>query len=162
WLSIAAAVATIVLKALAWRNTGSRGLLADALQSVVKLPAALVPLWMLTPPAPPPDQGDAFGDSKAEELSSGFGGPLIPAGAIAIGVSAVERLLAPRALVDVGEGVAISVLASLVNLVVARILLRAGRDERSIALEADGHHLMTDVWTSVGVGVGVAAVAITG
>lgn len=160
WLSIAAALATIALKTLAWQLTGSVGLLADALESLVNLAAALVTLAMLTLAAKPPDDAHAFGYSKAEYLASGFEGSLILVAAVAIAVAAIERLRVPRALVEVGLGLLVSVAASLVNLGVALVLLRAARRYRSIALEADAHHLLTDVWTSVGVVAAVGAVAL--
>lgn len=162
WLSIAAALATIALKTLAWRLTGSVGLLSDAVESLVNLAAAIVTLVMLTLAARPADEEHAFGYSKAEYFASGSEGMLILVAAIAIAWSAIGRLIAPQPLESVGLGLAVSVAASLVNFGVARVLLRAARAHGSIALEADSHHLMTDVWTSVGVIAGVGAVAITG
>ena len=161
WLSIAAALATIALKTVAWRLTGSVGLLSDALESVVNLAAAVMALLMLTLAVRPPDEEHAHGHTKAEYLASGFEGLLILLAALAIGVAAVTRLLSPRPLEQVGFGLAVSVVASLVNLAVAQVLFRAARRYRSIALEADAHHLMTDVWTSAGVLVGVGLVALT-
>jgi cation diffusion facilitator family transporter len=162
WLSIAAAVATIALKLAAWWLTGSVGLLSDALESFVNLAAAVMTLAMLTIAARPPDEEYAYGYSKAEYFASGFEGTLILVAAALIALAAVERLLAPRPLEHVGVGLAISVVASAVNFGAARVLARAGRDYRSIALEADAKHLMTDVWTSAGVVAGVALVALTG
>ncbi|HTO50681.1 MAG TPA: cation diffusion facilitator family transporter [Burkholderiales bacterium] len=162
WLSIAAAVATIALKAAAWWLTGSVGLLSDALESFVNLAAAVVTLAMLGIAARPPDEEYAYGYSKAEYFASGFEGTLILVAAALIAMAAIERLLSPRPLQHVGIGLAISVAASAVNFGAARVLARAGRDYRSIALEADAQHLMTDVWTSVGVVAGVALVALTG
>ena len=162
WLSISAAVVTIGLKLAAYLFTGSVGLLSDAIESLVNLIGAVVALVMLTIAAQPPDEEHAYGHSKAEYFSSGVEGTLIVIAAISIAVAAGERLMAPQPIEDVGLGLTISVVASLINLVVARILLRVGRQHSSIALEADGRHLMTDVWTSVGVVLGVAAVAITG
>ncbi len=162
WLSIAAAVATIALKTVAWRLTGSVGLLSDALESLVNLAAAVMALLMLTLAVRPPDEEHAHGHTKAEYLASGFEGLLILVAALAIGVTAVARFLSPRPLEQVGFGLAVSVVASLVNLAVAQVLFRAARRYRSIALEADAHHLMTDVWTSAGVLVGVGLVALTG
>lgn len=162
WLSIAAAVVTIGLKSAAYWLTGSVGLLSDALESLVNLVAAIFTLWMVSLAARPPDEDHAWGYGKAEYLSSGAEGVLIFAAAIAIGWSAVLRLMAPRPLESVGLGLAVSVAASLVNFGVARVLLVAGRRHHSIALEADAHHLMTDVWTSAGVVLAVIAVAITG
>ncbi len=162
WLSIAAAIATIVLKAVAWWATGSVGLLSDALESVVNLAGALMALAMITIAEQPADDDHAYGHGKAEYFSAGFEGLLILFAALAIGVAAVERLLRPQALEQLGFGLAVSIIASLVNLLTARVLLAAGAKYRSLTLEADGHHLMTDVWTSVGVIVGVAAVYFTG
>jgi cation diffusion facilitator family transporter len=162
WLSIAAAVATIVLKGLAWWLTGSVGLLSDAMESFVNLAGALMTLAMLTVAAMPADDNHAFGHGKAEYFASGFEGLLILVAALAIAAAAVERLFAPQPLQQLGIGLAVSVLASVINLAVARVLLAAGSRHHSIALEADAHHLMTDVWTSAGVIVGLAAVAFTG
>ncbi len=162
WLSIAAALATILLKGLAWWLTGSVGLLSDALESFVNLAGAIVTLLMLGIAAMPEDDNHAFGHTKAEYFASAFEGVLILLAAAAIAVAATERLIHPQPLQQVGAGLAVSVVASLINFGVARVLLRAGRRYHSIALEADAHHLMTDVWTSAGVLVGVAAVAATG
>ena len=162
WLSIAAALATIALKFLAWQFTGSVGLLSDALESVVNLVAAAMTLWMLTLASRPPDEAHAYGYSKAEFLSSGFEGMMIFAAALAIGWAAVDRLLHPRPIESVGVGLAVSLLASAINFGVARVLLAASKRHVSIALEADARHLMTDVWTSAGVVLAVAAVAVTG
>jgi cation diffusion facilitator family transporter len=162
WLSVAAALATMALKGVAYRLTGSVGLLSDALESLVNLAAALLTLGMVALAARPPDDEHAFGYGKAEYFSSGAEGALILLAAAAIGWTAVERLAAPRPIESAWLGLAFSSLASLVNLGVARVLLRAGLRHHSIALEADGHHLMTDVWTSVGVVAGVGAVAVTG
>jgi cation diffusion facilitator family transporter len=162
WLSVAAALATIGLKALAYRLTGSVGLLSDALESIVNLAAALLTLAMVGLAGRPPDDEHAFGYDKAEYFSSGAEGALILLAAGAIGWTAMERFLAPRPIESAWLGLAFSSVASLVNLGVARVLLRAARRHHSIALEADGRHLMTDVWTSAGVVAGVGAVAVTG
>jgi cation diffusion facilitator family transporter len=162
WLSIAAALATIFLKTVAWWLTGSVGLLSDALESLVNLAGAVMALAMLNVAAMPEDEDHHFGHGKAEYFSSAFEGLLIIVAALAIGYTAVDRLLHPRALEQIGVGLVVSVVASLVNLAVARVLLAAGRQYHSITLEADAHHLMTDVWTSAGVIVAVAAVAATG
>lgn len=162
WLSIAAALATILLKTVAWWLTGSVGLLSDALESVVNLAGAVMALWMLHLAAQPADKNHAYGHSKAEYFSSAFEGFLILVAACSIAWTAVERILHPQPLEQLGLGLAVSVFASMINFGVARILLAAGRQHRSITLEADGHHLMTDVWTSAGVLVGIAAVALTG
>jgi len=162
WLSIAAALATIVLKASAYYITGSVGLLSDALESIVNLVAALMALAMLAVAARPADEMHAFGYNKAEYFSSGLEGMLILLAAASIVWTAIPRLITPRALEQVGIGVAVSILAAIVNLGVARLLLRAADKYRSITLEADAHHLMTDVWTSVGVVIGIAIVFLTG
>jgi cation diffusion facilitator family transporter len=162
WLSIAAAVGTIVLKGFAWHLTGSVGLLSDALESLVNLAGAIMALAMLTVAEQPADDRHAYGHGKAEYFSSGFEGLLILIAAIAIGISAIERLQHPEPLSGVGVGLAVLLAASILNLAVARILLAAGREHRSPALEADARHLMTDVWTSAGVVVGVGATVLTG
>jgi cation diffusion facilitator family transporter len=162
WLSIAAAVVTISLKAGAFFLTGSVGLLSDAMESIVNLVAAVVALVALSVAAREPDEERAYGYQKAEYFSSGTEGGLILLAAAGIMVTAVERLLHPSALEAVGWGLAVSVLASLLNLGVALRLRDAGRLYQSITLEADARHLLTDVWTSVGVVVGVGAVALTG
>jgi cation diffusion facilitator family transporter len=162
WLSIAAALATMALKALAWWITGSVGLLSDAMESLVNLAGALMALAMLTVAARPPDEDHPHGHGKAEYFSAGVEGALIVVAAVAIAVAAVDRLLNPRPLEEVGIGLAVSVTASLVNLGVALVLLRAARAHRSATLQANAHHLLTDVWTSVGVVLGVVAVAVTG
>ena len=155
-LSITAAVVTIALKMVAWRLTGSVGLLSDALESFVNLAGAMMALAMITLAERPADDSHAFGHGKAEYFSSGFEGLLILVAALSIGFSAVERLLHPRGLETVGVALAVSVCASVVNYLTARVLLNVGQRENSITLEADAHHLMTDVWTSVGVIAGVA------
>jgi cation diffusion facilitator family transporter len=161
-LSVAAAVVTITLKTVAWRLTGSVGLLSDAAESVVNLVAAVIALAVLRWATRPEDEQHTYGHAKAEYFSAGIEGALILLAAVTIAVAAVNRLLHPQALEDVGVGLAVSVVASAVNLGVGLLLLRAGREHRSITVEADGRHLLTDVWTSAGVVVGVAAVAITG
>jgi len=162
WLSIGAAVFTIVLKSVAWLLTGSVGLLSDAAESLVNLAGALMALAMLTIAARPADADHAYGHGKAEYFSSGLEGGLILIAAVAICVTAIARLITPQPLQEVGVGLLISTSASVVNLVVAVTLLRAGKRHESITLEANAHHLLTDVWTSVGVIVGVAAAAVTG
>ena len=161
WISIAAALVTMGLKTAAYLETGSVGLLSDAIESLVNLFGGLMALAMLTVAARPPDEDHAYGHGKAEYFSSGVEGTLISIAAVSIGVTAVLRLLAPRPLEAIGLGLAISVVASLVNLGVALLLLRAARQHDSITLEANAYHLLTDVWTSVGVVVGVGAVALT-
>ncbi|MER2516067.1 cation transporter [Candidatus Accumulibacter phosphatis] len=162
WLSIAAALVTIALKALAWLLTGSVGLLSDALESLVNLAGACMALAMLSIAERPEDAGHGFGHGKAEYFSSGFEGLLILFAAIAMAMAAGERLLNPQPLEAVGAGLAVSAVAALINLLVGRVLLLTGRRQRSITLEADAHHLLTDVWTSLGVIIGVGAVALTG
>jgi cation diffusion facilitator family transporter len=162
WLSVAAALATITLKTIAWRLTNSVGLLSDAAESVVNLVAAVVALGALRWAAKPADEEHAYGHTKAEFFSAGIEGAMIMLAAVTIAVSAISRLQHPQPLSDVGIGLAVSVAASLINLAVGLLLVRAGREHRSITLEADGRHLLTDVWTSVGVVAGVAAVAISG
>jgi len=162
WLSIAAAVATIGLKTLAWWLTGSVGLLSDALESLVNLAAALLALSMLRLAAAPPDADHPYGFSKAEYFSAGIEGALIVIAAGGIVWAAVPRLIAPRELDMPFAGLTLTVLASAINLAVAMTLLRAGRAHHSITLEADGRHLLTDVWTSAGVIAGVALVYATG
>lgn len=162
WLSIAAGAATLVLKLLAYQLTGSVGLLSDALESVVNLVGAVMALCMLTLAAQAADEKHAFGHSKAEYFSSAVEGMLIVVAAIGIAYTAIERMLHPRPLEQVGLGLLVSVGASAVNFAVARILMKAGQQHHSITLEADSQHLMTDVWTSVGVIGGVGLVALTG
>ncbi|HZP86938.1 MAG TPA: cation diffusion facilitator family transporter [Burkholderiales bacterium] len=162
WLSIGAAVATIGLKTLAYWLTGSVGLLSDALESLVNLAAAIIALLMIRLAARPPDEDHAFGYSKAEYFASGVEGALIFVAAAAIAVTAVRRLLSPTPLEQLGLGMAVSLLATLINLAVGVGLVRAGHRHNSIALEADGRHLLTDVWTSAGVLVGLLAVTVTG
>jgi cation diffusion facilitator family transporter len=162
WLSIAAACATILLKGLAWWLTGSVGLLSDAIESFVNLAGAAMALWMLTLAELPPDDNHAHGHGKAEYFSSAFEGFLILLAAFSIGYTAVERLLHPRPLEALGIGLAVSVVASAINFATARILMKVGRQHRSITLEADAHHLMTDVWTSAGVIGAVGLVWYTG
>src|SRR4051812_4005736 len=162
WLSIIAAILTISLKAGAYLMTGSVGLLSDALESLVNLVAAIGALIALSVAERAPDEEHAYGYEKAEYFSSGLEGALILVAAISIIVAAVPRLYDPREIEAVGLGLAVSSIATLLNLVVAWRLFRAAREHHSITLEADARHLLTDVWTSVGVVVGVIAVAFTG
>lgn len=162
WLSISAALATILLKGAAWWMTGSVGLLSDALESFVNLAGAFMALAMLSLAARPADEDHTHGHGKAEYFSSAFEGFLILIAAAGIGYAAVGRLLRPQPLEAVGVGLAVSAAASVINLAIARILMAVGRKYRSITLEADARHLFTDVWTSVGVIVGVALVWLTG
>lgn len=162
WLSIATALATILLKGVAWHLTGSVGLLSDALESFVNLAGALMALAMLSLAATPADENHAYGHGKAEYFSSAFEGFLILLAAVSIAYAAAQRLLSPQPLEAVGVGLAVSVTASVLNLLTARILMGVGRQYQSITLEADAHHLLTDVWTSAGVIVGVGLVWLTG
>jgi cation diffusion facilitator family transporter len=162
WLSVAAALVTISLKTLAWQLTDSVGLLSDALESVVNLVAALVAMAMLRWATLPPDEQHLFGHEKAEYFSAGVEGGLILLAAASIAWAAVTRLIHPLALGDVGVGAGLAGAASVVNLAVGAVLIRAGKRYRSITVEADGRHLLTDVWTSVGVIAGVLAVGWTG
>ncbi|MBP6995480.1 MAG: cation transporter [Phycicoccus sp.] len=162
WLAIATAIATILLKSGAWWLTGSVGLLSDAAESSVNLVAAVVALYALTVAARPADEDHHFGHTKAEYFSALAEGQMIFIAALFIIWSAIDRLLNPAPLENVGIGLAISVGASVLNGLVAVVLLRAGRRYRSHTLIADGKHLMTDVWTSVGVVIGVLLVAVTG
>lgn len=162
WLSIAAAVATILLKAEAYFLTGSVGLLSDALESFVNLAGAIMALAMLAIASKPPDSDHNFGHGKAEYFSSGFEGALIVVAAISIAYAAGLRLLNPKPIEKLDIGLAVSIGASVINFLVARILGKAGQRYNSITLEANSRHLMTDVWTSAGVLTGVGAVKITG
>ena len=162
WLSIAAALVTIVLKTVAYFLTDSVGLLSDAIESLVNLAGGIMALLMLRIAARPADDDHAYGHGKSEYFSSGVEGTLILLAAASIAYAAVTRLLHPKPLEQVGIGLAVSAVASLINLVVALIILRAGRRHNSITLEANAHHLMTDVWTSVGVVAAIGAVALTG
>lgn len=162
WLSIFAAVLTIGLKTWAYWLTGSVGLLSDALESLINLAAAVTALLLLKLASRPPDDEHAFGHDKAEYFASGIEGTLILLAAAGIGWTAVSRLFAPHPLEQVGVALIISTAATVINLIVGQILIRAGRQHRSITLEADGRHLMTDVWTTVGVIFGVWAATVSG
>jgi len=162
WLSVAAALATIALKTYAWQVTGSVGMLSDALESLINLAAALLALSMLRLAAAPPDAAHPYGRFKAEYFASGIEGALIVFAAVSIAYAAVPRLADPQPIEAPLLGIAVSALASAINLGCGLLLISAGRRLHSIALEADGHHLMTDVWTSAGIIVGVALVAATG
>lgn len=162
WLSIAAAITTIVLKAGAYLLTNSVALLSDALESLVNLVGAIMALGMLTIAARPADESHVYGHSKAEYFASVTEGLLILGAAIAIISAAVTRLVQPREIGHLGLGLGVSIAASTINFIVARVLLREGEARRSITLEADAHHLMTDVWTSAGVISGAAIAGFTG
>jgi len=162
WLSIAAAVTTIVLKGIAWKLTDSVGLLSDAIESFVNLAGALMALAMLTIAARPADEDHPHGHTKAEYFSSAFEGFLIFGAAVWIAIEAIARLRDPRPVQAVSVGLLVAVVATGVNFVTARTLMTVGRASRSITLEADAHHLLTDVWTSIGVMIGVGLVWLTG
>ena len=162
WVAIAAAVLTIGLKGAAAVITGSVGLLSDALESTVNLTTAIMTLIVLFIVARPEDEDHAYGHGKAEYLSSGAEGGLILAAAAGIIFVAVRRLINPMPVTHIDVGLVIVVIATLINLVVGQMMIRVGRRQRSIALEADGRHLMTDVLTSAGVILGVLLVNWTG
>jgi cation diffusion facilitator family transporter len=162
WLSVAASVVTIGLKLSAYLITGSVGLLSDALESVVNLVAAVIAVIALRIAARPADRSHPFGHGKVEYFSAGAEGLMIVVAAGLIVWSAISRLIHPEPLEELGVGLFITLVATLVNLVVGLLILRAGRAHRSMTLVADGKHLLTDVWTSVGVIIGVGLVAVTG
>ncbi|WP_157288290.1 cation diffusion facilitator family transporter [Uliginosibacterium gangwonense] len=162
WLSVAASIATIVLKFIAWWLSGSVGLLSDAMESFVNLAGALFALFMLHIASSPADEDHPFGHSKAEYFSSGFEGTLIFIAAASILYAALPRLFAPQPLQSIGIGLWFSIASTILNYVVSRVLYKAGQRLHSVALEADAAHLMTDVWTSVGVIGALLAVMLTG
>jgi cation diffusion facilitator family transporter len=162
WLSIGAALATMTLKTGAYFLTSSVGLLSDAIESLVNLAGASVALSMLTIAARPADESHVYGHSKAEYFASITEGLLILGAATGIMSAAINRLLHPRELQELGLGLGVSIVASAINFIVARILMQQGKKRNSITLEADAHHLSTDVWTSIGVIGGVAIAGITG
>ena len=162
WASVFVALATIALKTLAWVLTDSVGLLSDAMESFVNLASAIFALVMVTIAQRPADEDHPYGHHKAEYFSSGFEGILIIAAALGIIWAASHRFLAPRPIESVGWGLALSVVSSALNGFLAWVMFRASREHRSIALEADARHLVTDVWTSAGVVVGIGAVAWSG
>ena len=162
WLSIGAAIATIILKTTAYLLTGSVGLLSDAIESLVNLAGAITALIMLTIASRPADESHVYGHSKAEYFASMVEGFLILTAAAGIFSAALNRLLNPLPLQGLGVGLVVSASASLINFIVARILMREGKRRNSITLEADAHHLMTDVWTSAGVIGAVALAGVTG
>jgi len=161
-IAIAVSLVTISMKTGAWLVTGSVGLLSDAIESVVNLVAALVGLVVILWSTRPPDEDHTYGHEKADYVSAGFEGALILLAAFTIAYAAIDRLINPAGLTEVGIGLAISVVAALINLGAATLLVRTGREEQSLTLEADGRHLMTDVWTTIGVVLGVALVWLTG
>jgi len=162
WFSIIASILTISLKSWAYYVTDSVGFLSDAMESVINLIAGVVALLLLTIAYRPPDKDHPFGHDKAEYFSSLIEGTLIVLAAIGIGYTAVDRFFHPKPLESLNFGMALSVFATIINLVTARILLHYGRKHKSITLEADAHHLMTDVWTTVGIILGILLVKFTG
>ncbi|MCX7089316.1 MAG: cation diffusion facilitator family transporter [Methylococcales bacterium] len=158
WLSIAAAIATIALKSYAYWLTDSVGLLSDALESLINLVAAIIMLVVLNISSRPPDADHAYGHEKVEYFSSGAEGIMILLAAFSICIAAWGRLSAPQPLQQLDIGIAISVVASVINLIVAKILITVGKKHQSITLESDGKHLMTDVWTTVGIILGIALI----
>jgi len=162
WLSVATSIVTIVLKFAAYFLTGSVGLLSDAVEALVNSAAALVALAMLSYSAHAPDREHNFGHEKAQYFSSGIEGALVFVAAAAIVWTSVPRLFHPAAIEQVPLGLTLSVLASVANAACAWVMLRAARVHRSITLEADARHLLTDVWTTVGVVIGVILVQVTG
>lgn len=162
WLAIAAAIATISLKTVAYLVTGSVGLLSDALESVINLVAAVFALWMLTVAARPADEDHPYGHTKAEYFSGAIEGSLIGMAALSIAWAAFGRLMSPQPIDSFAEGIAYSVIASVINLVVGQILIYQGKKNRSVTLDADGKHLMADVYTSAGVIIAIIAIYVTG
>lgn len=162
WTSVLVALITIGLKTLAWWLTDSVGLLSDAMESLVNLASAIFGLMMVTVAEMPPDEDHPYGHHKAEYFSSGFEGLLIIVAALGIVWAAGHRIVDPQPLEQVGWGLALSVGSSALNGVLAWVMFRAARQHRSLALEADARHLVTDVWTSAGVIVGIALVHVTG
>jgi cation diffusion facilitator family transporter len=160
--SVVVAMVTIALKTTAWLITDSVGLLSDAMESLVNLASAIFGLVMVTIAARPADDDHPYGHHKAEYFSSGFEGILIIAAALGIFWAAGHRLMDPQPIQQVGWGLALSVLSSALNGLLAWVMFRAARDHRSIALEADAKHLVTDVWTSAGVVVGIGLVHVSG
>lgn len=160
-LSLLAAFATMALKTLAWYLTGSVGFLSDAIESLVNVAGAGFALLMVSIARRPADDSHPYGHSKAEYLSAAFEGGMIFLAAVAILFTAAERLINPQPLATLGLGTALTVLASLINLGIALLLLQGGKQHHSPALEGDGKHLLTDVWTTAGVVVGVALAAMT-
>ena len=162
WASVVVALITITLKTAAWYLTDSVGLLADAMESFVNLASAIFGLLMVTIAQRPADDEHPYGHHKAEYFSSGFEGVLIVGAALAIIWAAAHRMLDPQPLQQVSWGLGLSIVSSALNGVLAWVMFGAARRHRSIALEADARHLVTDVWTSAGVVVGITAVALTG
>ena len=162
WASVVVAIITIALKTLAWHLTDSVGLLSDAMESVVNLASAVFGLMMVTVAAMPADEDHPYGHHKAEYFSSGFEGILIVAASLGIMWAAGHRIFDPQPIEQVGIGLALSVASSALNGLLAWVMFKAAKEHRSIALEADARHLVTDVWTSAGVVIGIALVSWTG
>ena len=162
WASVVVAILTITLKTLAWWITDSVGLLSDAMESLVNLASAVFGLVMVTVAAQPADAEHPYGHHKAEYFSSGFEGILIIVAAVGINWAASHRIFDPQPIEQVGLGLALSVISSVLNGVLAWVMFGAAKAHRSIALEADAKHLVTDVWTSVGVVIGIGLVSLTG
>ncbi len=161
WLSVLAAIITIGLKVSVYLYTNSVSFLSDALESFINLAAAILAVWMINVAERPPDDDHEFGHDKAEYFSSGIEGTLISLAAIGIVIAAVQRLFNPQPINNIAIGLTISLVAALINLFVGQLLIKVGKENDSIVLEADGHHLMTDVWTSVGIFVAVGIVGFT-
>ncbi|WP_051011510.1 cation diffusion facilitator family transporter [Corynebacterium timonense] len=162
WLSIAASIATVALKFGAALVTGSVGFLSDAIESVINVVAAIVGLWALKVAAKPADDNHNFGHAKAEYFSAQVEGAMILVASIAIIFTAIERIINPQPIEQAGLGLILSTVAAVLNLAVGLALVRAGKRYRSATLDADGRHLLTDVWTTAGVLLGIAVVALTG
>jgi len=162
WASVVVALITITLKTWAWWITDSVGLLSDAMESLVNLASAIFGLVMVTVAAQPADEEHPYGHHKAEYFSSGFEGILIIVAALGIIWTAGHRLFEPQPIEQVGWGLLLSVISSALNGLLAWVMFNAAKVHRSIALEADAKHLVTDVWTSVGVVLGIALVSVTG
>jgi cation diffusion facilitator family transporter len=161
WLSVAAAISTIGLKAAVYLYTNSVSFLSDALESLINLAVAILAVWLIKIAESPPDDDHEFGHDKAEYFSSGIEGTLIFLAAIGIVIAAAPRIFSPQPISNIGIGLVISFIAALINLFVGLLLIRVGKQNDSIVLEADGHHLMTDVWTSVGIFIAIAIVGLT-
>ena len=162
WASVFAAIVTIGLKITVYLYTNSVSFLSDALESFINLAVAILAVWIINVSERPPDDDHEFGHYKAEYFSSGIEGTLILLAAVGIVIAAVPRLFAPQPITNIEIGLALSAVAAAINLGVGLLLLKVGKQHDSIVLEADGHHLMTDVWTSVGIFVAIAIVGFTG
>jgi cation diffusion facilitator family transporter len=161
-VSVVVACITIALKTLAWWLTDSVGLLSDAMESVVNLASAVFGLMMVTVAARPADEDHPYGHHKAEYFSSGFEGILIVVAALGIVWAAAHRIVDPQPLAQVGLGLLLSVASSALNGLLAWVMFKAAKSHRSTALDADARHLVTDVWTSAGVVLGIGLVSLTG